>query len=196
MRALAPLFRDIRGVAAVEFALIAPALLTVLLGLMDLSYNLYTSTLLEGAIQQAGRNATIQDASSRTATIDAKVREVVSDIAPQSTITFSRRAYADFSDVATPEDFTDSNGDGLCADGEPFEDVNGNDTWDADRGRDSAGGARDAVLYTVTVRYPRAFAFMSSVGLSDTVTAQARTVLRNQPFDQQARTVATVGNCA
>jgi hypothetical protein len=56
------------------------------------------------------------------------------------------------------------------------------------------GGARDAVLYTVTVEYPRAFPMMGLLGFSETVTARSRTVLRNQPFGEQDKAVA-VGNC-
>ena len=41
--------------------------------------------------------------------------------------------------------------------GEPFEDANANGTWDEDRGSDGQGGARDAVLYVVSVSYRRAF---------------------------------------
>jgi len=51
------------------------------------------------------------------------------------------------------------------------------------------------VLYTVSVSYPRAFPLLTIIGLPKTVTANARTVLRNQPFKLQA--VSTkVGNCA
>ena len=57
------------------------------------------------------------------------------------------------------------------------------------------GGARDAVLYTVTVSYPRAFPVMKLLGFSNTVTARARTVLRNQPYGAQNKT-APIGNCA
>jgi Flp pilus assembly protein TadG len=185
---------DTRGVTVVEFALIAPALLTVLLGLMDFSYNLYTSTLLEGAIQKAGRDATIEGAGSRSAAIDAKVRSVVEDIVPNADIQFSRKSYTDFSDVAKAEDFTDTNKNDVCDNGEPFEDVNGNGDWDTDRGADGLGGARDAVLYTVTVTYPRAFPLAGLIGLDDTVTARARTVLRNQPFGEQSSMVS-VGQC-
>ena len=194
-RKTALLARDKRGATAVEFAAIAPALLMTLLGLMDLSYNMYATTLLEGAIQKAARDATIEGAGGRAAAIDSRVRGVVHDIVGNATIQFDRRAYTDFSEVSRPEDFTDTNGDGTCAGGEPFEDVNDNGTWDQDRGKAGTGGARDAVLYTVTVTYPRAFPVMGLLGLSDTVTARSRTVLRNQPYGDQNRTVA-VGNCS
>lgn len=184
--------RDARGATAVEFALIAPALLMVLLGLMDLGYNIYTTTILEGAIQKAGRNSTIQGATS--AEIDRSVRDAVGNIVSSGTVAIDRRAYVDFSDAGKPEDFTDANADGQCNDGEPFEDANDNGTWDEDRGRDGMGGARDAVLYSVTVTYPRAFPLMGLLGFSETVTARSRTILRNQPFGQQDK-VAAVGNC-
>jgi hypothetical protein len=96
--------------------------------------------------------------------------------------------------VHQPEDFSDVDSDGVCDNGEPFEDVNGNDTWDADRGADGMGGARDAVLYTATLSYPRAFPLMGLLGFDNTVTARARTVLRNQPYGNQDVTVA-IGHC-
>ena len=187
--ALARLLRDSRGATVVEFALIAPALLMVLLGLMDMSYNIYTATLLEGAVHKAARDSTIEGADGRAIDIDSRVRGIVDDLAPNATIKFERRAYSDFTDVSRPEDFTDSNGDGICADGEPFEDVNGNGSWDEDRGTDGMGGARDAVLYTVTVTYPRAFPVMGLLGLGETASSRSSTVLRNQPFGEQDRSV-------
>ena len=106
----------------------------------------------------------------------------------------TRRAYTDFSDVSQPEDFTDTDNNGRCDNGEPFEDANGNGLYDTDRGIDGIGSARDAVLYTVTVRYPRAFPVMSLLGFEKTVTAQARTVLRNQPYGNQ-HVSSGVGTC-
>jgi hypothetical protein len=191
---LARLRRDASGATIVEFAAIAPALLMILLGLMDLSYNIYTTTLLEGAIQQAGRNSTIEGAGTRGLAIDNAVRDVVDDIVPNATVEFDRRAYIDYSDVDRPEEFTDTNEDGLCNENEPFEDINGNGTWDEDRGKADMGGARDAVLYTVTVSYPRAFPVMSLLGFDPDVTARSRTVLRNQPYGPQNK-AAAVGNC-
>ena len=66
--------------------------------------------------------------------------------------------------------------------------------WDTDRGVDGMGGARDAVLYTVTVSYPRAFPLMHLIGLPETVTSRSQTVLRNQPYGSQDQTVS-LGEC-
>ena len=194
VRPLAALRRDASGVALVEFALVAPVLILTLLGLFDLSYNMYTASVLEGAIQKAGRDATLESGGTQNGSIDDHMREVVLTLVPSATVEFDRRHYADFDDVDRPEDFTDGNGDGECNHDEPFEDVNRNGRWDDDRGQAGLGGARDAVLYSVTVSYPRMFPYMRIIGLSDTVVARARTVLRNQPYGTQ-NAGAAVGSC-
>lgn len=188
------LARDNRGATMVEFALVAPVLMLTLVGLFDLSYNIYAASMVEGAIQQAARDSTIEGNTTSQASIDARVTEIVETIVPTATVSFARSAYTDFSNVAQAEDFTDTNTDGDCNDGEPFEDVNGNNLWDSDRGRNGMGGARDAVLYTVTVTYDRRLPLNNFIGVPDTVTTVARTVLRNQPFGMQDREVS-VENC-
>ena len=182
------------GATLVEFALLSPVLLMLLMGMFDMGYNIYASVLLNGSIQKAARDSTLESAASKAHAIDAIVTQAVHGISPNATITFDRKAYANFSDVSEPEDFTDVNGDGTCDNGEPFEDVNGNGTWDTDRGIEGMGGARDAVLYTVTVRYPRAFPIANLIGLPPYFETKAQTVLRNQPFGAQA-TKVTVQNC-
>ena len=194
-RPLAALRRDHGGVTATEFALIAPALLMVLLGTFDTGYNLYAASVLNGAAQKAARDSSIEGAESNGLAIDDRVSAAVHKVVPGAAVTFERRAYSDYSDVHSPEDFTDVDKDGACDNGEPFEDVNGNGVWDSDRGVDTMGGARDAVLYTVTVSYPRAFPLMHLLGLPNTVTSKSTTVLRNQPYGPQNRTVS-VGKCA
>ena len=187
--------RDERGVTATEFALIAPALLMVLLGVFDTGYNLYTAAVLDGAAQKAARDSTIEGAETKGLAIDDRVSAAVHHVVPNAEVTFDRRAYRDYSDIHQPEDYTDVDKDGACDHGEPFEDVNGNGVWDSDRGTDTMGGARDAVLYTVTVSYPRAFPLMHLLGLPDRVISKSQTVLRNQPYGAQNKTV-TVGQCS
>ncbi|MFC3099508.1 TadE/TadG family type IV pilus assembly protein [Altererythrobacter lauratis] len=192
---LRSLRNDQRGAALVEFALVAPALLLALIGLFDLSYNVYTSSLLQGSIQKAARDSTIEGAAGNQTVIDQRVSDAVRKIVPSAEISFQRRAYTDFADASRPEDYTDLNGDGRCNDDEPFEDVNGNGIWDEDRGKSGMGGARDAVIYIVTVEYDRLFPVHKLMPVPENITTVARTVLRNQPYGQQARE-PSVGNCA
>ena len=192
--ALRRLRADRRGAAALEFALVAPALLLTIMGIFDLGYNIYANTMVQGAIQHAARDSTIEGSTLRTAQIDAAVARAVHNVVPRATIAFSRKAYANFADVSRPEDFTDSDLNGLCDNGEPFEDANRNGVWDNDRSANGQGGARDAVLYSVTVSYARGFPMASLIGLPDTVTTEAATVLRNQPYKLQDNK-PTVGTC-
>ncbi len=185
---------DTRGATIVEFALVAPVLLMATMGIFDLGYNTYTTAMLQGSIQQAARGATIEGSQMQSAQLDAIVASAVHAVVPGATMTFTRKSYASFSKVGQPEDYTDVNGDGTCDAGEPFEDANRNGTWDRDRGRSGQGGARDAVLYTVDVTYPRAFPIAPLIGMSPTFTARAKTVLRNQPYNVQDQTSVT-GNC-
>lgn len=188
--------RDPRGVTAVEFALIAPVLMIVLMGLFDLSYNMYTTEMLQGAIQKAARDSTIEGAASGLSKLDGIVTKAVQAVAPGATLVFNRRAYANFTDVARPEDYTDVDANGHCDNGEPFEDSNGNGTWDLDPGKTGFGGARDAVLYTVTVTYPRAFPVAGFIpGQTNDYSLTATTVLRNQPYSHSNAAAPTTRNC-
>lgn len=178
------LLRDSRGASAVEFALIAPVMLMTLYGMFDIGHAQYTRSMLEGAIEKASRAATIEGA--KTSTIDARVTAAIRQIAPNATLTFKRTALADFSDLGIPEDFDDINKDGTCNDGEPFEDANGNNAYDTDRGKVGNGAARDVVLYQVDVSYKRILPIGRLIGQSDIMKMNAATVLRNQPFGVQS----------
>jgi Flp pilus assembly protein TadG len=192
VRAIGRFLRDADGATAVEFALVAPALLTMLFGLFDLGHNMYTAQMLQGAIQKSARDSTIEGAASSSAQLDAFVTKAVRAIAPGASLSFSRKSYA----VARPEDFTDLNANSICDNGEAFEDVNANGTWDKDVGKDGLGSARDAVLYTVTVTYNRLFPTAAFIpGQSKSITMAASTVLRNQPYGQQDVVSPKPGNC-
>jgi Flp pilus assembly protein TadG len=191
-----PLWRDQTGATIVEFALILPALMVVLFGLFDLSYNMYTAQMLQGAIQGAARDSTIEGAGGSEAAIDARVTRAVHALAPGATLSFNRKAYASFSGVNRPEDYDDTNANATCDNGEPFEDANGNGSWDLDPGSAGFGGARDAVLYSVSVTYKRTFPIAVLIpGQTDSFTLVSRTVLRNQPYGATSNAVPPVGAC-
>lgn len=188
------LHHDRSGVSVVEFALIAPVLLLTVMGLFDLAYTMYVNSMLEGAIQKAARDSTIEGAAP--ATVDARVTGAIRAVVAGSTPTFERKYYASFSSVGRAEEFTDSAPlDGICNSGEPFTDLNGNGNWDSNIGGSGLGGARDSVLYTVTVTYTRPFPVASMLGQSNTFTLQSQTVLRNQPYGLQGTSIPAVENC-
>lgn len=187
--------RDEAGVTAVEFALLAPVLLATLMGLFDCSYNLYAKSMIEGAVQKAARDSTIEAFANNPDALDARVRDAVHKVVPSAEVSFTRTAYRNYSDIGRGEEYTDSNGDGACNNNEAFVDLNANGLWDPTRARDASNGARDAVLYEISASYDRAFPVAQLLGFENRVTASARTVLRNQPFNTQEEAAATVGNC-
>jgi Flp pilus assembly protein TadG len=101
-RLIARLRGDARGVTIVEFALIAPALLTILLGVFDIGFNMYVTSVLDGATQKAGRDSTIEGAETQGLAIDDSVRDAVHRVIPSATLSFDRRSYRDYSDVHRP----------------------------------------------------------------------------------------------
>lgn len=187
--------RDEDGVTLVEFAIVAPVLLLMIMGIFDMAHSQYTSALMNGAMQKAGRDLTLQNAGVNETAIDATVEGQIRSVIPTgATIELVKLSHSDFSDIGEEEDYTDSNGDNQCNDGEPFIDYNNNGQWDADRGETGIGGAKDAVLYTVNVSYDRLFPMAGLAGLPEKVELSASTVLRNQPYAEQVINTST-GNC-
>jgi len=157
---------DSQGTTIVEFAMVGPVLLLMIMGLFDMAHTQYTSSVLFGALQKAGRDLTLESAFSRQSDIDTRVREQVAAVMPAgATITYEKQSHFDFTDVDLAEDYTDVDNDGRCDNGEPYVDTNDNSQWDADRGRSGIGGARDVVVYKATVTYPRLFPMFTMAGM-------------------------------
>jgi len=174
------------GVTAVEFGLIAPVFLLMLLGTFNLGQAVYLQGVFHGAVQDAGRDAGLESGAANLAVIDSLVMKRVSGIAPEGAIISSRKNYTTFNDVGTPEDFEDANNNGAYDGTECFTDVNGNSSWDEDRAINGLGGADDVVVYTADLTYNWLIPMGGFLGWADTNTVTASTVLRNQPFGSQA----------
>ena len=192
--------RDDRGTTVMEFGLIAPVFALLLMGALDMGHTLYMQSVLQGVVQKTARDATLESGSeaAKQAELDAMVTANVHNLASNATVNISRRYFKDFTKAAqsVAEPFTDTNGDGTCNSGEPYQDNNNNSTWDVDGGDAGQGGAKDAVLYTADISYPRLFPMYGLMGLPNTVQVTAMTVLANQPYGDQAQYgAATVRNC-
>ena len=197
------LARDERGATIIEFAIVAPVMVLLLLGAFDVGHSLYMRAVLQGVVQKAARDATLESGligATQTA-LDNKVAVQVKPLANNATLNFSRQWYRTYEQAAAAkfEPFTDTNGNGTCdgpagaTPGEPYEDSNGNNLWDSTGGNLNQGGAKDAVLYTVVVSYPRMFPIYNFIGGSNTTRVTASTILRNQPYGDQG--VPKVRNC-
>ncbi|KQM41389.1 TadE/TadG family type IV pilus assembly protein [Sphingomonas sp. Leaf10] len=188
---IARLNRDRRGATFVEFALLAPVLLLLLMGLFDLSYRSYVQALLTGALQQAARNGTLEGnaTTSAAAAIDEQVIRQVRPVAANLTWTSKRSYYRNY-DGVDAEPFDDANRNNKYDPGECFTDMNGNRLWDADPGLDGQGGANDITIYTVEVTYPRLFPLTGLMGLPPDQKISATSALKNQPYDTQSTAAA------
>jgi hypothetical protein len=224
LRNILKLRRNQRGSTVVEFAIVAPVLLTMILGSLDVGYALYARSILGGAIQKAARDSGLETGAGRGCEIDYGVLQHISGLLKvnvlkthtmesfcdltdtqrqalfnsaenkENSILFLRRNYVSFSDVGEMEEFTDSDDDGVCDRGEPFEDLSGDDEW-GERGANGQGGARATVLYSAGLHFRRIFPAYKLIGGKEFMTVEATTILRNQPYSQNQNPAALIKNC-
>jgi Flp pilus assembly protein TadG len=187
-RRLRTLAADARGATIIEFAMVVPVMLLLIMGLGDIAYQAYLQAVLTGAVQKAGRDGTIQNNASANAgtTLDQRVMSQVVGVARTATGTSSRKSFGQFGYIAA-EPFQDNNNNGVYdAATECFTDVNGNGTRDLDPGIAGQGGANDVVVYTMTVQFSRLFPLAKMIGWPQRATISATTILKNQPYATQA----------
>jgi hypothetical protein len=181
---LVRLGRSEQGTTLTEFAVLAPTLLLFIMGAMDLSQRAYAQSVLEGAMQKAGRDSGIQGGAETTHEIDKKVQDMVRKVFKQATFTSTRKSYSTFSNIK-PERFADNNNNGARDAGECFDDVNGNKSWDVDPGISGQGGADDITVYRMEVSYPRILPMYGLLKWPKNQVISAKTILRNQPYASQ-----------
>jgi Flp pilus assembly protein TadG len=185
---------DQSGGTVVEFAIVAPVFLSIVMFLFDAGYYIYARSVLSGEVNAAGRSSTLETAtvSNRTA-LDAAVTTQVQLLVPNAQLTFDRLAFGNYGLAqARVEPFVDTNTNNVCDNGESYVDLNNNSQHDQNGGRQGNGGARDVVIYTVTMTYDRLFPVDTLLGFNKTVTLQATTLLKNQPFDSQTQPATKV----
>ena len=191
---------DHAGVAVVEFAIVSPVLALFLVGAFDIAHTQYMTAVLRGIVQKTGRDSALEDATTTTRqnAIDAAVTQQVRQLYNTATVVFVRKSFATYTQAAakTPESYTDTNLNGTCDAGEPYIDANNSTFWESDGGIAGQGGAKDRVIYTVTVTYPALMPLFRYIGGGATRTVTATTILQNQPYsDQQVAIGTKVRNC-
>lgn len=190
--------RDEKGATLVEFGFVAPVLCLLLIGGLDVGHTLYLRSALEGVVQKAARDSSLEDGVANGPALDTRVRNRVLRLNNKANVAIRRDAFTSYGQAErVAEQFTDSGtpGDGICNNSEPFVDENNNGVWDASLGRSGQGGAKDAVIYRVTVTYPAMLPLWRFIHGSNNMTVVATTVLRNQPFGDQTRQTPVARTC-
>lgn len=184
--------QDERGASILEFALIAPVAMLLIFGTMDIGHSYFVRATLDGAMQNMGRSSSLESAAilAQQEVIDLRVKEAVLALAPTATITTNRSYYKTFSEAASARAEivieNPATANFRCDAGESFWDINGNRTWDSDGGAKGQGGARDVVVITYKVTYPRLFPLAKLMGLPANVELESNSILANQPYGEQA----------
>lgn len=176
-----------RGATLMEFGLIAAPLCLTIMGIGDLAYQSYLRSVTRGVLERASRSASV--GTLNTTQIDAYISAQMATInAKNGTTSVIKKSYYNFSRVGKPEKITtDTVPLGSYNTGDCYEDVNGNSSYDTSLGSNGLGGADDIVYYEVTVSMPRMFPMAKMLGWSATQSTTATTIVRNQPWANQAK---------
>lgn len=196
-RSIGDLARDTEGVTVVEFAFILIPLCMLLLGGLDVAYQSYVRAVLQGALDDVTRAASMESPTFEctTGTVQEKIKcsieNRVNDIARNATYELEVTNFYNFSGIGRSEKLiTDHNGNGQydagdCWQNLDYEEEGSNPEFDLDAGRDGVGGADDVVFYEMKLTMPRLFPVGAPLGLSGNYSITARAAVRNQPYARQ-----------
>jgi hypothetical protein len=195
------LWRSRSGAAAVEFAVAAPVMITMITGAIELSYFALARTMLEDSVRQAARfgitGASGTSGVSRADALSAVISEQMDPLIDESTTTVTYVSYPTMAGVGQPETWTDANANGRCDNGEQYREINGVPGWQRDMGRaNSLGGPGDVIVYTVVFRYEPLLPYFSFLGNDEgELSLTARAVARNQIWQRVTPTTPTLSTC-
>lgn len=180
--------KDDSGIAAVEFAFVAPIMILMICGFMEYAHVSSARTALEAGTMRAARAVAASDCpTERQALLTNIVKNAMKHVpsADGGKVEIITKAYSGkFGDVGEGEPFNDVNGNGKWDTGEPYTDIVANGKYDSDMGENgSIGGVGQVVSYTARYKVVSLFGFISKqYNGSDTYQIEASTVTRNEPI--------------
>ena len=117
------------GSPAIDFALTAPVMFTMLIAILEVGMFMFVSTLMEGGLRDASRygitGATVAG-TSRMDQITAIVANRTIGLVDLNNANVQVLVYPNFGSVGTGEDYVDGNGNGQYDAGETHTDANTN----------------------------------------------------------------------
>lgn len=179
------LCRNQQGITSLEFALIAPVLVLFVMGIIEFSMIMYTTTIMESATNSTSRlGKTGYDPSgiTREQAIINSIHSRTAGLLNPANLTLTTKVYADFNKVGKPEPCINPlNPPCHGTPGINYIDANGNGLWDSDMGDAGLGSAGEIVLYVVSYPWPITTPMIAAI-MGNTYDITVRTVVRNEPF--------------
>lgn len=186
----APSFRhDRQGAAALEFAFVAPVMIVLIFGLLQLGYVAFARSALESATMAGARYAAAQSClATRKSGMESLISQRMATFNSfnNEPVRIDVKSYgSEFGSVGNPEPYTDANKNKQHDPGETYDDVNGNGQWDEDMGREgSVGNAGDVVTLSTSYKLQALVPFIAERfnGGQPYFALGASTVVRNEPI--------------
>lgn len=175
--------QDQSGSAAVQFALILPLLLVLVIGSFEYAVVMFVSGMLESAVLTASRYGSTgfeEGGGSRIDRIRAMITDRTLGLVNGDTADIDTYVFPNFNSIVAPEPYTDQNGNGKWDNGEPYVDLNGNGSRDTGSGTPGPGAACEVVLYVVSYQVQSITGLLRPI--MGRITHHASVALRNEPF--------------
>lgn len=177
--------RDADGVTVVEFGLIAPVLVLLVMGVVEMGLMMTGQAVLDNAAfiaSRTGKTGYADSDKTQAKTIAAAIQKAAASFLDSSKITVTSTAYSDY-DSMQPEPFTDTNNNGVRDSTESYTDVNKNGVYDKNDGTTGYGASGQVVLYTATYNWTVFTPLLKKlVGTNGVVPLKARVVVKNEPY--------------
>ena len=174
------------GVTAIEFAVVAPVMCILIMGIIEFAVVMMVYNVMEGATAtsaRTGKTDYIDGSGTRQQTILDQITARAGSLLDPTKLTVTTKYYKQYDQIGDPEPYVDTNHNGQYDPGEPFTDINGNGVWDADMGQSGFGSAGDIVVYTVSYPWPISTPIVSSfIGTNGIFTITTHAVVKNEPY--------------
>lgn len=185
--------RDKDGMSMVEFALISMPMTAAMFGALEVGYQAYVTSMVQGTIQQMARFGSLE---GKTET-DVKqfAYQNLGKFVESTDVDIDTRNYRTFADMGKPEKITtDTAPIGQFNLGDCFVDRQTNNEYDMVMdGESGLGFAESVVRYTLKVKFKRLSPVADMVGMENPKEITRVTMIRNEPFQgvESAPTICT-----
>jgi hypothetical protein len=181
--------RTERGTAVVEFALVAPPLFLLVIGMFEVAMLMFINVSVEGGLKEASRwGITGQEPADEDMTREQQIVQIIENntfgLVQLTSDNVTMLTYDSFSDVGKPEPFVDGPPyNGIRDEGESYTDVNGDGEYSDDQGLIGAGQFGDVVQYTVRYGWGLMTPLLGDLmGQDGVIHMSASVVVQNEPY--------------